>query len=104
MLKHKILLYYARRLGYGDNFDVIYSTSGLVYNMDDWRICRKAEFHGNFLRLRWKLEDFNHMAGLGPSYSISTHGFDATDKLYVPVKACRRLCLTTGCNLWYDFD
>ena len=33
--------------------------------MAEW-ICRKAEFNGIFLRLRWKLEDFDHMAGWGP--------------------------------------
>ena len=42
------------------------STYRLVYNMDEWRICGKAEFNAIFLRLRWKLEDFDQMAGWGP--------------------------------------
>ena len=56
--KRKILFGHARRLGPRDYFDVIYSTCGLVYNMDEWRICGKPEFNAIFLRLRWKLEDF----------------------------------------------
>ena len=56
---------FARRLVSPDYFDVIYSTSRLVYNMDERRICRKVEFNGIFLRLRWKLEDFDHMVGWG---------------------------------------
>ena len=38
----------------------------LVYNMHDmdkWRICGKPEFNEIFLRLRWKLEDFDLIAG-----------------------------------------
>ena len=54
---------HARRLGSRDYFDVIYSTYRLVYNMDEWRICEKAELNAIFLRLRWKLEDFDQMAG-----------------------------------------
>ena len=55
----------------GDLDNVIILTSStqlvaLVYNMDEWRICGKPEFNGIFLRLIWKLEDFNHMAGWGP--------------------------------------
>ena len=46
-----------------DYFDVIYSTYGLVYNMDECRICGKAEFNGIFLRLSWKLKDFDQIAG-----------------------------------------
>ena len=64
--KRKILFEHARRLGSRDYFDVIYSTYRLVYNMDEWRICRKAEFDAIFLRLRWKLEDFDQIAGWGP--------------------------------------
>ena len=52
--------------GSRDYFDVIYSTCRLVYNMDEWRICRNAEFNTIFLRLRWKLKDFDQMAGWGP--------------------------------------
>ena len=48
-----------------DYFDVIYSTSHLVYNMDECSICGKAEFNAIFLRLRWKLEDFDQIAGWG---------------------------------------
>ena len=40
-------------------FDAIYSTYLLVYNMDECKICGKAEFDVSFLRLRWKLEDFD---------------------------------------------
>ena len=29
--------------------------------MDKWRICGNAEFNAIFLRLRWKLEDFDQM-------------------------------------------
>ena len=55
----------------GDLDHVIILTSStqtyrLVYNMDEGRICGKAEFNTIFLRLRWKLEDFNQIAGLGP--------------------------------------
>ena len=64
--KRKILFEHARRLWSHDYFDVIYSTYRLVYNMDKWRICGKAEFNAIFLRLRWKMEDFDQMAGLGP--------------------------------------
>ena len=64
--KRKILFEYARRLGSRDYFDVIYSTYRLVYNMDERMICRKAELNAIFLRLRWKLEDFEKMAGWGP--------------------------------------
>ena len=60
--KRKILFGHARRLGSRDYFDVIYSTYRLVYNMDEWRICGNAEFNSIFLRLRWKLEDFDQMA------------------------------------------
>ena len=66
------LIYYphrclaARRLGSRDYFDVIYSTCRLVYNMDEWRICGNAEFNAIFLRLKWKLEDFDQIAGWGP--------------------------------------
>ena len=52
-----------RRLGSRDYFDVIYSTCRLVYNMDECIICRKAEFNAIFLRLKWKLEDFDQIAG-----------------------------------------
>ena len=65
LLKRKILFEHARRLGSHDYFDVIYSSYCLVYNMDEWRICGKAEFNVIFLRLRWKLEDFDQMAGWG---------------------------------------
>ena len=34
--------------------------------MDEWRIRGNAEFNAIFLRLRWKLEDFDQMAGWGP--------------------------------------
>ena len=61
MPKRKILVEHARRLGSRDYFDVIYSTYCLVYNMDKWRICGNAEFNAIFLRLRWKLEDFDQM-------------------------------------------
>ena len=61
--KHKILFEHARRLGLRDYFDVIYSIYRLVYNMDEWRICGNAEFDAIFLRLRWKLADFDQMAG-----------------------------------------
>ena len=64
--KHKILFEHAKRLGSSDYFDVIYSTCRLVYNMDEWRIFGnfgKAEFNAIFLSLRWKLEDFDQMAG-----------------------------------------
>ena len=37
-----------------------------MHNMDESRICGKAEFNAIFLRLRWKLEDFDQMAGWGP--------------------------------------
>ena len=64
--KHKILFEHARRLGSRDYFDVIYSTYRLVYyNMDECRICGKAEFNAIFLRLRWKLENFGQTAGWG---------------------------------------
>ena len=64
--KRKILFEHARRLRSRDYFDVIYSTCRFGLQMDEWRICGKLEFNGIFLRLRWKLEDFNHMAGWGP--------------------------------------
>ena len=64
--KRKILFEHARRLGSRDYFDVIYSTCRLVYNMDEWRICGKAEFNTIFLRLKWKLEDFDQITGWGP--------------------------------------
>ena len=48
--KRKILFEHARRLGSRDYFDVIYSTYRLVYNMDEWRICGKAELNAIFLR------------------------------------------------------
>ena len=66
LLKRKILFEHARRLRSRDYFDVIYSTCRFGLQMDEWRICGKLEFNGIFLRLRWKLEDFNHMAGWGP--------------------------------------
>ena len=55
----------------GDLDHVIILTSStqltvLVYNMDECRICGKAEFNAIFLRLRWKLEDFDQIAGWGP--------------------------------------
>ena len=68
--KRKILFKHARRLGSHDYSDIIYSTYGLVYNMDECRICGKAEFHAIFLRLRWKLEDFDQRAGWGPVYMV----------------------------------
>ena len=37
-----------------------------VYDMDEGRVCGKAEFNAIFLRLRWKLENFNEIRGLGP--------------------------------------
>ena len=61
--KRKILFGHARRLVSHDYFDVIYSTCGLVYNMDEWRICGNTEFDAIFLRLRWKLAGFDQMAG-----------------------------------------
>ena len=64
--KCKILFEHARRLGSRDYFDVIYSTYPLVYNIDEWSICGKAEFNAIFLRLRCKLEDFDQIAGWGP--------------------------------------
>ena len=48
--------------------------------MDECRICGKAEFNAIFLRLRWKLEDFDQN-----SISSGTCGFDAADKFYVSV-------------------
>ena len=54
----KVLFQHARRLGSRDYFD-IYSTYLLVNTMDECRICGKAEFNAIFLRLRWKLEDFD---------------------------------------------
>ena len=53
-------------LDHFDYFDVFYSTYRLVYNMDEGRICGKAEFNTIFLRLRWKVEDFDQIAGWGP--------------------------------------
>ena len=55
----------------GDLDHVIILTSStqliaLVYNIDEWRICGKPEINAIFLRLRWKLEDFDQMAGWGP--------------------------------------
>ena len=55
----------------GDLDHVIILTSStqliaLVYNMDECRICGKSEFNEIFLRLRWKLEDFDQIAGWGP--------------------------------------
>ena len=50
--KRKILFGHARRLGYRDYFDVIYSTCHLVYNKDEWRICGNAAFDAIFLMLR----------------------------------------------------
>ena len=64
--KRKIFFEHASRLGSHDYFDVIYSTYRLVYNMDEWGICGNAEFNAIFLRVRWKLEDFDQMAGWGP--------------------------------------
>ena len=64
--KPKILLEHARRPGSRAYFDVIYSTYCLVYNMDECGICGKAEFNAIFLRLRWKLEDVDQIAGWGP--------------------------------------
>ena len=64
--KRKILFEHERRLGSSDYFDTIYSTNHLVYNIDECRICEKAEFNAIFLRSRWKLEDFEQMAGWGP--------------------------------------
>ena len=64
--KHKFLFEHARRLGSRDYFDVIYSTYRIVYNVNEWRICGNAEFNAIFLRLRWKLEDFDQMASWGP--------------------------------------
>ena len=60
------LFEHAKRLESRDYFDVIYSTSRLVYNMDEYRICGKAEFNAIFLSLRWKLNDFDQIAGWGP--------------------------------------
>ena len=40
--------------------------------MDEWRICGNAEFNAIFLRLRWKLEDFDQMAGWGPVKAYNT--------------------------------
>ena len=53
-----------------DHVHVIILTSSaqliaLVYNMDECRICGKAEFNAIFLRLRWKLEDFDQIAQVG---------------------------------------
>ena len=62
----QILFEHARRLRSCDYFDIIYSTYRIVYSMDECRICGKAEFNANFLRLRWKLEDFDQIAGWGP--------------------------------------
>ena len=55
----------------GDLDHVIILTSStqliaLVYNMDEWRICGNAEFYAIFLGLKWKLEDFDQIAGWGP--------------------------------------
>ena len=55
----------------GDLDHVIILTSStqliaLVYNMDEWSIRGNAEFNAIFLRLRWKLEDFDQIAGWGP--------------------------------------
>ena len=55
----------------GDLDHVIILTSStqliaLVYNMDECRTCAKAEFNAIFLRLRWKLGDFDQIAGWGP--------------------------------------
>ena len=55
----------------GDLDHVIILTSStqliaLVYNMDEWRICGKADFNAIFLRLRWKLQNFDQMTGWGP--------------------------------------
>ena len=58
--KGKILFERVRRLGSRDYFD------GFVYNMDEWRIYGKAEFNVIFLRLTWKVKDFDQMAGWGP--------------------------------------
>ena len=63
--RSKILFEHARRLGSLDYFDVIYSTYRLVYNMDECKICGKAEFTAIFLSLRGKLEDFDQIAGWG---------------------------------------
>ena len=62
----QVLFEPARRLGSHDDFDVIYSTYRLVYNMDECRICGKAEFNVIFLRLRCKQDDFDQIAGWGP--------------------------------------
>ena len=64
--KRKILFEHARRLGSHDYFDVTYSTYRLVYNMDECRICGKAGINAIFLRLRWKLENYDQIAGWGP--------------------------------------
>ena len=55
----------------GDLDHVIILTSStqlvaLVYKWTNGGSVEKLEFNGIFLRLRWKLEDFNHMAGWGP--------------------------------------
>ena len=60
------LFEHARRLGSCDYFDVIYSTYRFGLHMDEWRICVNAEFNAICLRLRWKLEDLDQMAGWGP--------------------------------------
>ena len=65
LLKCKILFEHARRLRSYAYFDVISSTYHLVYNMDECRNCLKAEFNVIFLRIRWKLEDFDQIAGWG---------------------------------------
>ena len=64
--KCKMLFEHARRLGSRDYSDVIYLTYRLVYNMDECRICEKAELNAIFLRLTWKLEDFDQLAGWVP--------------------------------------
>ena len=60
----------------GDFDHVIILTSStqliaLVYNMDECRFCGKAEFNAIFLRLRWKLEDFDQIAGWGPVWAYN---------------------------------
>ena len=49
-----------------ENLPTVIKQSPTACDMDECRIREKAEFNVIFLRLRWKLEDVNQIAGWRP--------------------------------------